>query len=60
MKDLSLDQINGLIRVYEDRFQRALTRSARPSQLVFIKKDIDYLREIRDSLYKERTSTQAA
>lgn len=60
MKNLNLDQVNGLIKVYEDRFQRALTSSANPSQLTFIKKDIDYWREIRASLYKEVSRNRAA
>ena len=54
MKDINLERINILINGYEDQFQKALTSSEGAGILNNLKKNLQYLREIKAKANAER------
>lgn len=47
MEKLHIAHVNRLITDYEEKFQKALTNSAEPRLLTYLKTNLAYLKEIK-------------
>ena len=47
MEKLQVNQVNRLIHDYEEKFQKALTDSAEPRLLSYLKTNLEYLKEVK-------------